>query len=148
MGRAGDQAFGSVSSNGIRRGVEFREWRKCRVGSAVAVRGKHARQVNAHRRHIRRARIQIPKTMIDAQTVAADVSVSEVRDNASCHRERNFMSRRERCQVILKSLQIELRIRRRFIATSMRKDELSVNVVSERQNQRNEGILKWDGNAR
>src|SRR5579864_7860935 len=123
--------FRPEPAGGMALGIELRKWRESGASSAVTVRAVKPRQMNARRRHVRGAKFEIVKVVIDASGPASDVPVAKVlRDTVDA--EQLHVSRRQRIQVVLESHVIKHRVRRDVLTSTRREDRLSLNVVSSR----------------
>src|SRR5262249_15663255 len=147
MRLAADETLRAVPSGGVAGGIESSERCECRICSVVAVGRINTRQVNAYCRHIGRTCAQVAEAVIDSEPVTADWSIFEIRYDSDCVRKLDLMAGSQGSEVVLKALQIELRVRLRLLASFMRKDELPPSVVSGRQGQRHECISKRNGSA-
>ena len=124
-------------------GIELRKWRETGAGAAVTIRTIKPRQMNSRRGNIGGAKFEIVKIVIDAGGPASYVAVAKVFRNAIDAEQLN-VPRRQRIQVVLEAHVIKHRVGRDVLASSCRKDRLSLNVVSSRQRQWYELVPETD----
>src|SRR5712692_2519076 len=101
---AGHHDLRPKTSNGISRGVELGEGGESGLGSAIAVRRIDAGQMNAACAHVRCAELHISKIVVDARSVALDVTVAEILGEANHGEQLDLVPRRERPQILLITL--------------------------------------------
>src|SRR4029077_16822705 len=93
---------------------------------------KTPREIIPRRSHIRGAKFEIVKIVVDAGGPASYVAVAKVFRNAIDAEQLN-VPRCQRIQVVLETHVIKHRVGRNVLASSCRKDRLSLNVVSSRE---------------
>src|SRR2546421_1916367 len=129
------------------RGIETRVRCELRLGSAVTVRRVHLRQMNSHRGYIGRAEFHVAKIVIDSRGVTRDVSVPKIACDSDDRKKLRLIPRCDRRQIPLEAVQIDLRVWRNALASSVGDDEGTLRRVCGRQADLCDGILKGDRNA-
>src|SRR2546423_10330531 len=148
MRSAGDQALRAEAADRMARGIEPRIRCELRLGSAVTVRRIYFRQMNSHRGYIGRAEFHVAKIVIDSHGVTRDVSVPKITCDSDDRKKLRLIPRSDRSQSLLEPVQIDLRVWRDALASSVSDDEGALRRVCGRQADLRDGILKGDRNAR
>ena len=146
MRAARHHALRPKAADGFSGGIELGKRGEGGIGAAIAVGGIDAGQMNARRRHVGHAELHVSKIVIDAGRVTLDVAVAEVLGEAGHRKQLDLVSRSERFQIVLITLQIDYRVRSHMSGISARKQRLARGRERRRQIYRHSRILEWQGN--
>src|SRR5580700_7930281 len=118
------------TSDRVPRGIELCKRSELRSGAGIAIWRKHACEVNARRAYISGAKFYAVKIMVDACRPRTDISIAEIARDASGVEQLDFMPGRHRCQIILKTLQVNGCVGRHLGAVAAGKKRLALRVVN------------------
>ncbi len=104
--------------------IKLCERRKARARPRISIREKDRGKMHAGRAYIRSAQFENMKIAIEARCPRPDVAVAKIASNRGSDQGLNLIARRKRSKIILKSLQINRRIRRNFGSVAGRKQKL------------------------
>src|SRR5215467_15015198 len=115
------QYLWSEPANRMPGRVEARKRREGFSRPAIAVRREYAAEVNSSCGHKKSTHIDVPKIVFHARPIRGDVTVPKLLRDAFDRKQLRLMTGRERRQIILKTIQVELRVGGNNRASAVRK---------------------------
>ena len=140
--------FRPESADGVSGGIELREARKLRIGAGISVGKEYGRQMDTSRAYVSCIQLHAMEVVIDACRVGCDVPVAKMPRDRPGVEQLYLVPRRDRCQIVLETLQIYGGVCGHLGTVSARKQRLPGGAVGSRQRHGRDGILKRHGSVR
>src|SRR5882672_1754246 len=128
MRSVGQHKLRTVAPKQPPRRIKPGEGRECRIGAAIAIGVRHAREPDPDGSHVRRVPFYVAEIAIETRRISRNVAIAEIAIVPEHIKPPDLMARSGRRQIVLESLHIHFRIWLYVSRAAARKDRLAAGV--------------------